>query len=86
MLTRLRSPTCLTRLLRLPALAVVLAVTCLMPFAMMVSSGPAVAASPEEDRLVQALRQGGVVILIRHAVTHPGVGDLPGFVLADCST
>lgn len=33
-----------------------------------------------------ALQQGGHVILIRHAVTEPGVGDPPGFKIGDCKT
>ena len=32
------------------------------------------------------LREGGHVILIRHASTVPGVGDPPGFKVGDCST
>jgi broad specificity phosphatase PhoE len=32
------------------------------------------------------LRQGGCVVLMRHAQTEPGIGDPPGFTLADCST
>ena len=32
------------------------------------------------------LREGGQVVLIRHAVTDPGVGDPPGFRLDDCAT
>lgn len=32
------------------------------------------------------LREGGKVVLIRHAVTDPGVGDPPGFRLDTCST
>lgn len=32
------------------------------------------------------LRNGGQVVLIRHAVTDPGVGDPPGFRLDDCRT
>jgi len=32
------------------------------------------------------LQQGGQVILMRHAVTTPGVGDPPGMRLDDCST
>lgn len=32
------------------------------------------------------LRQGGNIVLIRHAQTVPGVGDPPGFVLDDCRT
>lgn len=32
------------------------------------------------------LRSGGQVVLIRHAITTPGVGDPPGMRLDDCST
>jgi phosphohistidine phosphatase SixA len=32
------------------------------------------------------LRQGGHVVLIRHTITTPGVGDPDGFRLEDCST
>ena len=32
------------------------------------------------------LRGGGQVVLVRHAVTDPGVGDPPGFRLEECST
>src|SRR4030095_156661 len=32
------------------------------------------------------LKAGGQVVLMRHAVTTPGVGDPDGMVLADCST
>jgi phosphohistidine phosphatase SixA len=32
------------------------------------------------------LRHGGLVILMRHASTVPGVGDPPGFRLGDCAT
>jgi phosphohistidine phosphatase SixA len=33
-----------------------------------------------------ALREGGKILLMRHATTNPGVGDPPGFRLDDCST
>jgi broad specificity phosphatase PhoE len=33
-----------------------------------------------------ALQAGGVAILLRHAVTEPGVGDPPGYRLDDCAT
>ncbi|MEN3293865.1 MAG: hypothetical protein V7642_3118 [Burkholderiales bacterium] len=33
-----------------------------------------------------ALKSGQYVVLIRHAITEPGIGDPPGFVLGDCST
>ena len=50
--------------------------------ALLASGRPAAA-----DRdLWQRLHEGGYVLLIRHAVTHPGVGDPPGFRLAVCST
>lgn len=39
-----------------------------------------------DDTLWALLRQGGQVVLIRHAVTDPGVGDPPGFKLDDCRT
>lgn len=32
------------------------------------------------------LRGGGIVVLMRHAITVPGVGDPPEFKLGDCST
>lgn len=32
------------------------------------------------------LRQGGCVLLMRHAQTEPGIGDPPGFKLEVCST
>ena len=39
-----------------------------------------------DDALWALLKQGGQVVLIRHGLTTPGVGDPPGFVLSDCST
>lgn len=39
-----------------------------------------------DDALWDALRQGGHVLYIRHSETTPGVGDPPGFKLADCAT
>ncbi|MBW8314969.1 MAG: histidine phosphatase family protein [Hydrogenophaga sp.] len=32
------------------------------------------------------LRRGGCVVLMRHALTEPGIGDPPGFRLDQCST
>jgi phosphohistidine phosphatase SixA len=32
------------------------------------------------------LREGGCVLLMRHAQTEPGAGDPPGFTLGDCRT
>lgn len=42
---------------------------------------PVLAAEPWDD-----LRQGGVLILMRHAITEPGTGDPPGFRADDCTT
>ena len=39
-----------------------------------------------DETLWQLLRGGGQVVLMRHAVTTPGVGDPAGFKLDDCST
>jgi phosphohistidine phosphatase SixA len=40
---------------------------------------------PDEPKLWDALRQGGHVVLMRHAIA-PGGGDPPGFRLEDCAT
>jgi len=42
---------------------------------------PASAADPWE-----ALRQGGVLVMMRHAITEPGTGDPLGFCADDCTT
>lgn len=39
-----------------------------------------------DDALWALLKGGGQVVLIRHALTTPGVGDPPGMKLDDCST
>jgi broad specificity phosphatase PhoE len=39
-----------------------------------------------DEALWATLNDGGRVILIRHAITTPGVGDPPGMRLDDCST
>src|SRR5688572_17565050 len=39
-----------------------------------------------DEALWSLLKKGGQVVLMRHAVTTPGVGDPPGFRLDDCST
>jgi broad specificity phosphatase PhoE len=36
--------------------------------------------------VLDALRDGGCVLLLRHARTEPGIGDPPGFRLGDCAT
>lgn len=45
---------------------------------------PAFAAA--DEAFWDLLRQGGKVVLIRHAQTGPGIGDPPGFVPGDCRT
>lgn len=47
---------------------------------------PLHAAPMSEDALWQALRGGGVTVLMRHAATNPGIGDPPGFKLTQCAT
>jgi broad specificity phosphatase PhoE len=39
-----------------------------------------------DETLWQLLARGGQVLMIRHGVTTPGVGDPPGFKLEDCVT
>lgn len=53
-----------------------------------VSASPqaGVAPPPEAARVLDALHQGGLVVLLRHSATEPGVGDPPGFDLKDCAT
>jgi phosphohistidine phosphatase SixA len=47
---------------------------------------PGMAADADEERLWSLLRSGGQVVLMRHTVTPPGVGDPPGMRVDDCST
>lgn len=51
-------------------------------FTLPVAWGRAAAESDAIDRL----RRGGVVVLLRHALTTPGVGDPPGFLPGQCAT
>ena len=39
-----------------------------------------------DEALWKLLQSGGQVVLIRHALTTPGVGDPEGMTLADCTT
>jgi broad specificity phosphatase PhoE len=43
-------------------------------------------AAAADEALWQRLAAGGQVVLMRHATTVPGIGDPPGFRLADCAT
>jgi phosphohistidine phosphatase SixA len=47
---------------------------------------PITTQAAEEERLWSLLRNGGQVILMRHATTTPGTGDPANFKLGDCST
>jgi broad specificity phosphatase PhoE len=44
------------------------------------------AQSLSRSQLIDALKAGGHVLLLRHAQTEPGVGDPPNFKLNDCAT
>lgn len=44
------------------------------------------AAEAADEALWQRLRSGGVMVLMRHAQTVPGIGDPPGFVPGRCPT
>ena len=50
--------------------------------ALLLWAGPARA----DEATWALLKKGGQVVLVRHALTDPGVGDPPGFVLEDCKT
>jgi broad specificity phosphatase PhoE len=39
-----------------------------------------------DDALWKLLQRGGQVVMVRHAVTDPGVGDPEGFRVEDCTT
>jgi phosphohistidine phosphatase SixA len=53
----------------------VLLVVCLAPFA-----------ACANDAIWKLLQGGGQVVLVRHALTTPGVGDPEGMTLSDCAT
>ncbi len=64
------------------------ALTGSIPGLMLFAPAGRLIASPggNDAALVKTLRQGGCVVLVRHAVTVPGLGDPPGMQLNDCST
>src|SRR5688572_32265912 len=43
-------------------------------------------AAPASEHAWALLKAGGQVVLLRHAITTPGVGDPPGMRLDDCKT
>jgi Histidine phosphatase superfamily (branch 1) len=46
----------------------------------------AAADAASEESFWSALKSGGYVVLLRHAVTELGIGDPPNFKLEDCGT
>ncbi|MFO6421682.1 histidine phosphatase family protein [Hylemonella sp. W303a] len=52
----------------------------------LLSCSPGLALEARDDALWSLLRQGGQIVLVRHAQTTPGVGDPPGMRLDDCAT
>src|SRR4051794_13152888 len=58
--------------------------TCLLAFWLVVQAWPAAVFA--DEALWSLLKGGGQVILLRHALTEPGVGDPEGMDLAQCST
>ena len=55
-------------------------------FALLLVPVAAASQEPDSERIWSALKQGGHVVLVRHGLTTPGVGDPPGFRLEDCKT
>lgn len=49
-------------------------------------SGGLVSAQPGAEGFWTLLREGGCVVLMRHAQTEAGIGDPPDFRLGECST
>jgi broad specificity phosphatase PhoE len=56
----------------------------LLAIPLLLLSVPGVVASA--DDALELMREGGKVLLVRHASTVPGLGDPPGFRLGDCTT
>jgi len=57
-----------------------------LPASFQVRASGAAAPEPEGASPWDSLRGGGHVLLMRHALTDPGIGDPPGFVLGQCAT
>ncbi|MEM6667391.1 MAG: histidine phosphatase family protein, partial [Pseudomonadota bacterium] len=53
--------------------------------AVMLLVGPAGRTFADEEALWERLREGGLVVLVRHALA-PGTGDPSNFLVDDCST
>ena len=52
----------------------------------LLGASPAGAADTDGAALWRRLREGGYVVLMRHAATVPGVGDPENFKLGACAT
>jgi broad specificity phosphatase PhoE len=61
-------------------------VLALLALLVTIATLPSSTAAADPEQLWTLLGRGGQVILIRHAITTPGVGDPPGFRLEDCAT
>jgi phosphohistidine phosphatase SixA len=55
-------------------------------FLILISAFGGVGAASANEELWRLLKNGGQVVLLRHAITTPGVGDPPGMRLDDCGT
>ncbi len=58
----------------------------LLAAAWLLCAAAAPVAAHANETLWSLLKGGGQVVLMRHAVTTPGVGDPEGMVLSDCAT
>jgi phosphohistidine phosphatase SixA len=54
--------------------------------ALALSAPRGMAAGADDEDIWNLLKSGGQVVLMRHTVTPPGVGDPPGMRVDDCST
>jgi phosphohistidine phosphatase SixA len=54
--------------------------------ASLLAAAPLLAADTDNGALWARLKAGGLVVLMRHAATVPGIGDPTGFQLAMCGT
>jgi len=60
--------------------------SCLIPLLALCATSAGASDKSPEERVFELLREGGKVVLVRHATTVSGIGDPPGFDLSDCST
>lgn len=67
--------------------ALLAAASALVAVVLAATPGPAQASDPTgQAKLLERIRAGGVVLMMRHARTDPGIGDPPGFDPAVCAT